>query len=96
MSAIVIVESPAKAKTIEKFLGKGYKVVATYGHIRDLPSKSGSVDTENDFEMSYEVSKQSTKHVTELAKHVKGLTRYYSQPILIERERQSPGMFLRC
>ncbi|MBF0358630.1 MAG: type I DNA topoisomerase [Magnetococcales bacterium] len=72
MSAIVIVESPAKAKTIEKFLGKGFKVVATYGHIRDLPSKNGSVDTENDFEMSYEISKQSTKHVTELAKSVKG------------------------
>ncbi|MBF0455939.1 MAG: type I DNA topoisomerase [Magnetococcales bacterium] len=72
MSAIVIVESPAKAKTIEKFLGKGFKVVATYGHIRDLPSKKGSVDTENDFAMSYEISKQSTKHVTELAKSVKG------------------------
>jgi DNA topoisomerase I len=72
MSAIVIVESPAKAKTIEKFLGKGFKVVATYGHIRDLPSKTGSVDTENDFAMSYEISKQSTKHVTELAKAVKG------------------------
>ncbi|MBF0448544.1 MAG: type I DNA topoisomerase [Magnetococcales bacterium] len=72
MSSIVIVESPAKAKTIEKFLGPGFKVVATYGHIRDLPSKKGSVDTENNFEMSYEISKQSTKHVTELANSVKG------------------------
>ncbi len=67
MSAIVIVESPAKAKTIEKFLGPGYQVMATYGHIRDLPSKDGSVDPENRFQMLYEVSKQSTKHVTALA-----------------------------
>ncbi len=72
MSSIVIVESPAKARTIEKFLGRGFKVVATYGHIRDLPSKTGSVDIDNDFAMSYEISKQSTKHVTALAKEVKG------------------------
>ena len=67
MSTLVIVESPAKAKTIEKFLGKEYQVVATYGHIRDLPSKDGSVDTEKGFQMNYEVSKQATKHVTSLA-----------------------------
>ena len=72
MSAIVIVESPAKAKTIEKFLGGGYQVLATYGHIRDLPSKDGSVDTENGFSMRYEVSKQSVKHVAALAKAAKG------------------------
>ena len=47
--SLVIVESPAKAKTIEKFLGKGYKVLASYGHVRALPSKQGSVDTENGF-----------------------------------------------
>ncbi len=66
MHALVIVESPAKAKTIEKFLGAEYQVIATYGHIRDLPSKGGSVDTERGFHMSYEVPKQSTKHVTAL------------------------------
>ncbi|MBF0126584.1 MAG: type I DNA topoisomerase [Magnetococcales bacterium] len=72
MTKLVIVESPAKAKTINKFLGKEYTVAATYGHIRDLPSKDGSVDTENQFQMHYEVSSDSTKHVTELAKAAKG------------------------
>ncbi|MBF0347840.1 MAG: type I DNA topoisomerase [Magnetococcales bacterium] len=71
MRAVVIVESPAKAKTINKFLGQDYTVVATYGHIRDLPRKNGSVDTENDFHMQYEVAKQSGKHVTALVKEVK-------------------------
>ncbi|MEO5363274.1 MAG: type I DNA topoisomerase [Magnetococcus sp. DMHC-8] len=66
MRALVIVESPAKAKTIEKFLGDAYQVIATYGHIRDLPSKDGSVDTEHGFRMSYEISQQSAKHVSAL------------------------------
>lgn len=66
MHALVIVESPAKAKTIEKFLGAEYQVIATYGHIRDLPSKGGSVDTERGFHMNYEVPKTSVKHVTAL------------------------------
>lgn len=48
---LVVVESPAKAKTINKYLGKDYKVLASYGHIRDLPSKDGSVDPEKDFSM---------------------------------------------
>ncbi|MBF0422251.1 MAG: type I DNA topoisomerase [Magnetococcales bacterium] len=71
MRAVVIVESPAKAKTINKFLGQDYAVVATYGHIRDLPKKNGSVDTENQFRMHYEVAKLSGKHVTALVKEVK-------------------------
>ena len=71
MSTLVIVESPAKAKTIEKFLGPGFQVIATYGHIRDLPSKDGSVDTEHGFQMSYEVSKNSAKHVTALTQAAK-------------------------
>ncbi|MEO5348499.1 MAG: type I DNA topoisomerase [Magnetococcus sp. YQC-3] len=72
MRALVIVESPAKAKTIEKFLGKEYQVIATYGHIRDLPSKGGSVDTERGFQMCYEVPKQSLKHVSALTAAAKG------------------------
>ena len=48
---LVIVESPAKAKTINKYLGDNYKVLASYGHIRDLPSKNGSVDPDQDFKM---------------------------------------------
>ncbi|MBF0416750.1 MAG: type I DNA topoisomerase [Magnetococcales bacterium] len=72
MTTLVIVESPAKAKTINKFLGKDYAVAATYGHIRDLPSKDGSVDPEDQFRMHYEVSSDSTKHVAELTKAAKG------------------------
>lgn len=53
---LVVVESPAKAKTINKYLGSDYKVLASYGHIRDLPSKDGSVDPDNDFAMTWEFS----------------------------------------
>ncbi len=58
---LVVVESPAKAKTINKYLGKDYEVLASFGHIRDLPSKNGSVEPENDFNMHYEVDKESAK-----------------------------------
>ena len=61
--AVVVVESPAKAKTIEKYLGPGFTVLASFGHVRDLPPKDGSVDTDNDFEMKWEVGSQSQKHV---------------------------------
>lgn len=64
---IVIVESPAKSKTINKYLGSGYKVMASFGHIRDLPSKDGSVLPEQDFAMTYEISDKSTKHVKTIA-----------------------------
>jgi len=60
---LVIVESPAKAKTIEKFLGPGYRVLASFGHVRALPSKQGSVDIEQDFEPKYAVLPESKKHV---------------------------------
>lgn len=60
---VVVVESPAKAKTINKYLGNDFTVLASYGHVRDLPPKDGSVDTENDFEMKWEVDSKSTKHV---------------------------------
>ena len=68
---LVIVESPAKAKTINKYLGDKYKVLASYGHIRDLPSKNGSVDPEQDFKMEWEVdsfSKKYLKEITDAAK----------------------------
>jgi len=68
---LVIVESPAKAKTIEKYLGKDYKVLASFGHIRDLPSKNGSVDPENDFEMTWAVDTQSKKRVKDIENALK-------------------------
>ncbi len=69
---VVVVESPAKAKTINNYLGPDYIVLASYGHIRDLPSKDGSVDTENDFEMIWEADAASTKRIREIAEAVKG------------------------
>lgn len=68
---VVIVESPAKAKTIGKYLGKGYEVYASYGHVRDLPAKDGSVDPEADFAMLWDVDSQSAKRLAEIAKAVK-------------------------
>ncbi|MEZ5924996.1 MAG: type I DNA topoisomerase [Hyphomicrobiaceae bacterium] len=69
---IVIVESAAKAKTINKYLGSGYKVLASFGHVRDLPAKDGSVLPDKDFEMSWEVDGKSGKIMSEIAKAVKG------------------------
>ncbi len=63
---LVIVESPAKSKTINKYLGSDYKVLASFGHIRDLPSKDGSVDPNNDFSMSWELSPGGQKHLKDI------------------------------
>jgi DNA topoisomerase-1 len=68
---IVVVESPAKGKTIEKYLGKDYKVLASYGHVRDLVPKEGAVDTENGFAMKYEILEKNEKHVEAIAKALK-------------------------
>ncbi|MDQ2093760.1 type I DNA topoisomerase [Rhodalgimonas zhirmunskyi] len=68
---VVVVESPAKAKTINKYLGKDYVVLASYGHVRDLPPKDGSVDTEHGFEMTWEIGADSRKHVKAIADALK-------------------------
>lgn len=65
---LVIVESPAKAKTINRYLGKDYEVLATYGHVRDLLPKEGAVDTEHEFEMNYQVIDRNSKHVDAIVK----------------------------
>lgn len=69
---VVVVESPAKAKTINKYLGSDYKVLASYGHIRDLPSKDGSVDPDADFAMIWEAQPRAEKQIKEIASAVKG------------------------
>ncbi len=68
---VVVVESPAKAKTINKYLGSGYTVLASYGHVRDLPPKDGSVDPNHDFAMTWEVAAESRKHVRAIAEALK-------------------------
>jgi DNA topoisomerase-1 len=69
---LVVVESPAKAKTINKYLGRGYEVLASFGHVRDLPAKSGSVDPEDDFRMIWEVDPKAQKRLNDIAEAAKG------------------------
>src|SRR5512140_3403133 len=68
---VVAVESPSKAKTINKYLGPGFEVLASFGHIRDLPAKDGSVDPDNNFKMLWEVDPQSQKRVNDIAHALK-------------------------
>jgi DNA topoisomerase I len=72
---IVVVESPAKAKTINKYLGSGYEVLASFGHVRDLPAKDGSVDPEDDFRMIWEVDDKSQKRLNDIARAMKGASK---------------------
>src|SRR6478609_7063737 len=69
---ILVVESPAKAKTINKYLGKDYEVLASFGHIRDLPAKDGSVDPEDDFKMIWALDDRGGKRLNDIARAVKG------------------------
>ena len=70
-NSLVIVESPAKAKTIKKYLGKGYEVMASYGHVRDLVPKEGAVDTAHNFTMKYQMIERNAKHVDAIVKAMK-------------------------
>lgn len=69
---VVVVESPAKAKTINKYLGRDYEVLASFGHVRDLPPKDGSVDPDADFRMIWELEDRGAKRVSEIAKAIRG------------------------
>ncbi|OYX21393.1 MAG: hypothetical protein B7Z04_03305, partial [Rhodobacterales bacterium 32-66-9] len=68
---VVVVESPAKAKTINKYLGPDFTVLASYGHVRDLPPKDGSVDPEAGFAMLWEVAPESKKHIRAITEALK-------------------------
>jgi DNA topoisomerase-1 len=69
--AVVVVESPAKAKTINKYLGSDYTVLASYGHVRDLPPKDGSVNPDDDFAMTWEIAADSKKHIRAITEALK-------------------------
>ena len=74
---VVVVESPAKAKTINKYLGSGYTVLASYGHVRDLPAKNGSVDPDADFEMIWQIGSDSEKHLKAIVDATRGADRLF-------------------
>jgi DNA topoisomerase-1 len=76
-SNVVIVESPAKAKTINKYLGDDFTVLASFGHVRDLPARDGSVRPDEDFAMEWELGDRSKRHIDEIAKAIKGAKRVY-------------------
>lgn len=75
--SLVIVESPAKGKTIEKYLGKGFQVLASYGHVRDLVPKTGAIDPDNNFAMKYEIIDRNKKHVDKILKALKKVDNLY-------------------
>lgn len=77
MNNLVIVESPAKCKTITKYLGPGFKVLASFGHVRDLPAKTGAVKPEDHFAMTYALIERNSKHVDEIAKAMKSADTLY-------------------
>ena len=75
--SLLIVESPAKAKTLNRYLGKDFTVMASNGHVRDLLPKTGAVDPENDFAMTYEIIEKNSKSVDSIAKAIKKVDTLY-------------------
>ena len=88
---LVIVESPAKAKTISKYLGKDFEVMASYGHVRDLVPKEGAVDPDNEFAMKYQIIERSEKHVNAIVRALKRPTRSIWRLTRTARGKRSPG-----
>lgn len=89
---LVIVESPAKVKTIKKFLGKNYEVMASNGHVRDLPKSQLGIDVEHDYEPKYITIRGKGEILAKLRKEAKKQIKYTSQPIPTARERRYPGI----
>ncbi len=95
MSKLIIVESPAKANTIKKYLGKDFDVVASKGHIRDLPAAKLSVDVKNNFAPKYALIKGKEKLVKELKIKLMSAKQFISQPTPTAREKQFRGILQR-
>jgi len=75
--SLIVVESPAKAKTLQQFLGKQYQVLACLGHVRALPSKPGSIDIKNDFEPNYQILPRSKKYLSQIEKSLAKCEKLY-------------------
>ena len=88
---LVIVESPAKVKTIKKFLGSNYDVAASYGHVRDLPKSRMGIDVDHDYEPKYITIRGKGELLAELRKKVKKPTAYIWRRTLTAKEKRSPG-----
>jgi DNA topoisomerase-1 len=89
-SHLVIVESPAKARTIEKYLGKDFKVLASYGHVRDLIPKEGAVETDNGFKMNYTAVERNQKHIASIKKELKKADSLY---LATDPDREGEAIF---
>jgi len=91
--SLVIVESPAKGKTIKKYLGADYEVLASYGHVRDLVPKEGAVDPEADFSMKYQTIEDKEKHIQAIASGIQPLAAPLEKnpPRLVRRPCSEPG-----
>jgi DNA topoisomerase-1 len=85
-SHLLIVESPSKAKTLKKYLGKDFEILASYGHVRDLVPKTGAVDPDDNFRMKYELIERNSKHVDAIARAVKE-----ADIVLLATARRSRG-----
>jgi len=92
---VVVVESPAKAKTINKYLGSGFTVLASYGHVRDLPAKNGSVDPDHDFNMIWQIGERSEQHLNAIAKATKAPVTFIWRPTPTVKAKLFPGMYAR-
>lgn len=90
---LVIVESPAKVKTIKKFLGSNYEVVASNGHVRDLPKSTMGIDMENDYEPKYITIRGKGDKLAELRRYAKKQTKYIWQLTRTVREKQFHGTY---
>ncbi len=89
--AVVVVESPAKAKTINKYLGSGYTVLASYGHVRDLPKKDGSVKPDEDFAMEWEVDTDGRKRVAAIAEAIKSAAEKGDDKLILATDPDREG-----